>query len=209
MTLGARFRRSASALQNCRETLQELLGQITDRAFRKLLIEAQVMLKETVAALTEVGLSRRMEREQQLHLISIAAKFQGLVPDALAANHGGPQSHHSLDNVLIVRRIATGFARVDTPNHAVLVAPAHNAVVDAEDIETWEDWRIAFSVLDRVAEVAALNSVSTTAPAPGLRSYPRLHLQITRIAGAGLTGYAVMAPHHKSHLWNAKGNPSM
>ncbi|KAK3936789.1 P-loop containing nucleoside triphosphate hydrolase protein [Diplogelasinospora grovesii] len=70
-----------------RERLQELLGQITDRAFPKLLIEAHAMRKEAEKALAELGPSRQTEREQQVYLMSIAGKFQQFVRDALDANY--------------------------------------------------------------------------------------------------------------------------
>lgn len=70
-----------------RERLQELLGQITDRAFPKLRAETRQMLTESEEALAKLGPPRQSEREQQQYLVSMAGEFQKIVRAALNADY--------------------------------------------------------------------------------------------------------------------------
>ncbi len=70
-----------------RERLQELLGQITDRAFPKLRAEIRHMLEGAQMELHELGPPRQTEREQQQYLAAVAEKFQSLVRAALDADY--------------------------------------------------------------------------------------------------------------------------
>lgn len=78
-----------------RERLQELLGQITDRAFPKLRAEARRMLTACKKSLDSLGFSRQTEREQQVYLSDLAGQFQRLVRYSLEANYS---SHPTLDS---------------------------------------------------------------------------------------------------------------
>ncbi|KAK2036410.1 dynamin family protein [Colletotrichum somersetense] len=70
-----------------RERLEELLGEITDRAFPELRGETRQKLANAVAKLKDVGVPRQTEREQQQYLVGIASNFQALVRAALNADY--------------------------------------------------------------------------------------------------------------------------
>jgi hypothetical protein len=70
-----------------RGRLQELLGQITDRAFPQLRSETRKMLEDAQNKADELGPPRQTEREQQQYLVSVAGKFQNLVRAALDADY--------------------------------------------------------------------------------------------------------------------------
>lgn len=70
-----------------RERLEDLLGQITDRAFPQLRADTRKQLEAAEKELNELGPPRLTEREQQLYLTDIAGKFQNLVRAALDADY--------------------------------------------------------------------------------------------------------------------------
>lgn len=70
-----------------RERLQELLGQITDRAFPQLRTEVRAMLAKREQSLEALGPPRQSVREQQLYLTEIATRFRNLVRRALDADY--------------------------------------------------------------------------------------------------------------------------
>ena len=70
-----------------RERLQDLLGQITDRCFPLVRMEARQMLVESHKARDELGDPRQTEREQQKYLATIAGKFQALARTGLDADY--------------------------------------------------------------------------------------------------------------------------
>ncbi|KAG5983652.1 hypothetical protein E4U55_007576 [Claviceps digitariae] len=70
-----------------RERLQDLLGQITDKAFPKLRAEARKMLDECKRSLKDLGVSRDTQQSQQIYLSDLAARFQKIVRGALEADY--------------------------------------------------------------------------------------------------------------------------
>ncbi|KAK8924694.1 Interferon-induced GTP-binding protein Mx1 [Metarhizium anisopliae] len=88
-----------------RERLQELLGQITDRAFPKLRTEAKKLLADCNKSLEALGVSRQTEREQQQYLCEVAAQFQRTVRDALEANYWSQKALENQELRLITRII--------------------------------------------------------------------------------------------------------
>ncbi|KAK9439402.1 Dynamin, GTPase domain protein [Metarhizium brunneum] len=88
-----------------RARLQELLGQITDRAFPKLRTEAKKLLADCNKSLEALGFSRQTEREQQQYLGEIAAQFQRTVRDALEANYSSQSVFENKELRLITQII--------------------------------------------------------------------------------------------------------
>ncbi|KAH0595313.1 hypothetical protein MHUMG1_07063 [Metarhizium humberi] len=88
-----------------RERLQELLGQITDRAFPKLRTEAKKLLADCNKSLEALGFSRQTEREQQQYLCEVAARFQRTVRDGLEANYSSQSALENQELRLITRII--------------------------------------------------------------------------------------------------------
>ncbi|KAL2760859.1 hypothetical protein ACRALDRAFT_1073466 [Sodiomyces alcalophilus JCM 7366] len=70
-----------------RARLEDLLGEITDRAFPKLRAETRERLVKAEKKLKDLGAARQTEREQQQYLVSIASDFQALVRAALDADY--------------------------------------------------------------------------------------------------------------------------
>lgn len=70
-----------------RERLQDLLGEITDRAYPELRSEARKKLVEAQDQRDALGPPRQTDREQQQYIAQIAAKFQGIVRAALATDY--------------------------------------------------------------------------------------------------------------------------
>ncbi|KAH7377255.1 dynamin family protein [Plectosphaerella cucumerina] len=77
-----------------RERLEDLLGEITDRAFPELRIETRQRLANAEKKLRDLGAPRQSEREQQQYLVSIASNFQVLVRAALDADYS---AHSAFD----------------------------------------------------------------------------------------------------------------
>lgn len=70
-----------------RRRLQELLSQITDKAFPKLRLETRQMLGTAQGELAKLGPTRQTERAQQQYLVAIAGRFQNMVRAALDADY--------------------------------------------------------------------------------------------------------------------------
>ncbi|KAK1980510.1 dynamin family protein [Colletotrichum cereale] len=70
-----------------RERLEELLGEITDRAFPELRSETRQRLTIAEKKLKDLGVPRQTEREQQQYLVGIASRFQDLARAALNADY--------------------------------------------------------------------------------------------------------------------------
>lgn len=70
-----------------RERLQDLLGEITDRAYPELRSEARKKLSETRDEREALGPPRQTDREQQQYLANMAAKFQSIIRAALATDY--------------------------------------------------------------------------------------------------------------------------
>ncbi|PHH86237.1 hypothetical protein CDD83_10535 [Cordyceps sp. RAO-2017] len=86
-----------------RVRLQELLGQITDRAFPKLRAETRQMLADSRAALSRLGPTRKTEREQQQYLAAIAGEFQNVVRAAIDADYSRLEAFADDDLRLITK----------------------------------------------------------------------------------------------------------
>ncbi|KAK2026327.1 dynamin family protein [Colletotrichum zoysiae] len=85
-------------ISSLRERLQELLGELTDRAFPELRGETRQKLANAEKKLKDLGVPRQTEREQQQYLVGIASSFQILVRAALNADYS---AHPAFDrNVL-------------------------------------------------------------------------------------------------------------
>ncbi|KAK3954542.1 P-loop containing nucleoside triphosphate hydrolase protein [Pseudoneurospora amorphoporcata] len=95
-----------------RERLQDLLGEITDKAYPELRSEARKKLAEARDQRDALGPPRQTEREQQQYLAQIAAKFQQIVRAALEANY----STHSVFDEHSRRLITRVMGIVDTFN---------------------------------------------------------------------------------------------
>ncbi|KZL75274.1 Interferon-induced GTP-binding protein Mx2 (dynamin family protein) [Colletotrichum tofieldiae] len=74
-------------ISSLRERLEELLGEITDRAFPELRSETRQKLAKAEKKLKDLGVPRQTEREQQQYLVGIASNFQALVRAALDADY--------------------------------------------------------------------------------------------------------------------------
>lgn len=95
-----------------RERLQDLLGEITDKAYPELRSEARKKLAEARERQDALGPPRQTEREQQQYLAQIAAKFQQIVRAALEANY----SSHSAFDEHSLRLITQVASIIDTFN---------------------------------------------------------------------------------------------
>ncbi|CVL13641.1 related to RBTMx2 protein [Fusarium proliferatum] len=77
------------ALRLC---LQEVLGQIADKAFPKLRSETRRKLAEKQEELASLGSPRQTGRQQQQFLVSVASEFQKIVRAALDADYSTNQA---------------------------------------------------------------------------------------------------------------------
>lgn len=95
-----------------RDTLQELLGDITDKAFPKLRLLACQKLATSQESLEMLGSPRQTEREQQLYLTAMASKFQSLVR---AASNADYTTHEFLehDESRLITAVATLTSEFD------------------------------------------------------------------------------------------------
>ncbi|KAK1624560.1 dynamin family protein [Colletotrichum phormii] len=82
-------------ISSLRERLEELLGEITDRAFPELRSETRQKLANAEKKHKDLGAPRQTEREQQQYLVSIASNFQSLVRAALDADYS---AHPAFDS---------------------------------------------------------------------------------------------------------------
>ncbi|KXH68195.1 dynamin family protein [Colletotrichum salicis] len=78
-----------------RERLEDLLGEITDRALAELRSETRQKLANAEKKLKDLGAPRQTEREQQQFLVGIASDFQSLVRAALDANYSAHPAFES------------------------------------------------------------------------------------------------------------------
>ncbi|KAK3313395.1 putative dynamin [Apodospora peruviana] len=88
-----------------RDRLQDLLGQITDRCFPLVRLEARRMLAQSERAREELGEPRQTEREQQKYLSSIAGNFQTFARAALNADYSVHESFGS-DEIRLITNVA-------------------------------------------------------------------------------------------------------
>ncbi|KAK2037388.1 interferon-induced GTP-binding protein mx2 [Colletotrichum somersetense] len=85
-------------ISSLRERLEELLGEITDRAFPELRGETRQKLANAEKKLKDLGVPRQTEREQQQYLVGIASSFQTLVRAALNADYS---AHPAFDRIAL------------------------------------------------------------------------------------------------------------
>ncbi|KAF5230831.1 hypothetical protein FANTH_13682 [Fusarium anthophilum] len=90
-----------------RVCLQELLGQIADKAFPKLRSETRRKLTEKQEELASLGPPRQTGRQQQQFLVSVASKFQNIVRAALDADYSTNQVFEDNNLRLITEVINT------------------------------------------------------------------------------------------------------
>jgi hypothetical protein len=76
-----------------RRRLQDLLGQITDKAFPQLREEVRQKLAEAHADLDALGPPRQTAREQRQYLAAIVSKFQDLARAGVSGDYAGLQEH--------------------------------------------------------------------------------------------------------------------
>ncbi|EFQ35511.1 dynamin family protein [Colletotrichum graminicola] len=74
-------------ISSLRERLEELLGEITDRAFPELRSETRQKLANAEKKLKDLGVPRQTEREQRQYLVGISSSFQSLVRAAVNADY--------------------------------------------------------------------------------------------------------------------------
>ncbi|KAJ2979338.1 hypothetical protein NQ176_g3317 [Zarea fungicola] len=74
-----------------RQRLQQLLGDLVDRAYPKLRAATKEMLAQATSDLQKLGESRQTERELQRYLSSIASDFQDIVRPALNADYSSSE----------------------------------------------------------------------------------------------------------------------
>lgn len=90
-----------------RERLQDLLGEITDRAYPELRSEARKKLTEARDQRDALGPSRQTDREQQQYLAQIAAKFQSIVRAALETDYSVHPVFNKADLRLVTELVET------------------------------------------------------------------------------------------------------
>ena len=114
-----------------RVRLQELLGQITDRAFPKLRAETRQMLANSQDALSKLGPTRQTEREQQQYLATIAGRFQNVVRAALNADYSALEAF--TDDKL---RLITSIVNITERFNSNFMSSSHAYVFETVGKET-------------------------------------------------------------------------
>ncbi|KAG4257564.1 hypothetical protein FPRO03_13870 [Fusarium proliferatum] len=93
-----------AGIKALRVCLQELLGQISDKAFPKLRSETRRKLTEKQEELASLGPPRQTGRQQQQFLVSVASKFQNIVRAALDADYSTNQAFAD-DNLRLITEV--------------------------------------------------------------------------------------------------------
>ncbi|KAF5544898.1 dynamin family [Fusarium napiforme] len=93
-----------TGIKALRVCLQDLLGQIADKAFPKLRSETRRKLTEKQEELAGLGPPRQTGRQQQQFLVSVASKFQNLVRAALDADYSTNQAFAD-DNLRLITEV--------------------------------------------------------------------------------------------------------
>ncbi|CVL07115.1 related to RBTMx2 protein [Fusarium mangiferae] len=93
-----------AGIKALRVCLQELLGQIADKAFPKLRSETRRKLTEKQEELVSLGPPRQTGRQQQQFLVSVASKFQNIVRAALDADYSTNQAFAD-DNLRLITEV--------------------------------------------------------------------------------------------------------
>ncbi|WXC51015.1 hypothetical protein QX201_010720 [Fusarium graminearum] len=96
-----------TGIKALRQCLQELLGQIADKAFPKLRSETRRKLTEKQRELASLGTPRQTGRQQQQFLVSIASMFQNITRAALDADYSTHQAFEDDDLRLITEVVNT------------------------------------------------------------------------------------------------------
>ncbi|TIC96829.1 Interferon-induced GTP-binding protein Mx [Colletotrichum higginsianum] len=144
-------------ISSLRERLEELLGEITDRAFPELRSETRQKLANAEEKLKGLGAPRQTEREQQQYLVGIASSFQALVRAALDADYSAHPAFDRNELRLITAVVNTTeqfntefdkFARtylfesetqVEPAVSGEVTAPASPVYYDEEEVEEVEE----------------------------------------------------------------------
>ncbi|KHE83776.1 hypothetical protein GE21DRAFT_1210308 [Neurospora crassa] len=117
-----------------RERLQDLLGEITDRAYPELRSEARKKLAEARDQREALGPSRQTDREQQQYLAQIAARFQSIIRAALATDYSAHPAFDVDELRLItelVRLTETYNTTMDSKGHKYAFQQSGKATVEA------------------------------------------------------------------------------
>ncbi|EXM16538.1 Dynamin [Fusarium oxysporum f. sp. vasinfectum] len=93
-----------AGIKALRVCLQELLGQIADKAFPKLRSETRRKLTEKQEELASLGPPRQTGRQQQQSLVSVASKFQNIVRAAFDADYSTNQAFAD-DNLRLIMEV--------------------------------------------------------------------------------------------------------
>ncbi|SCO92390.1 related to RBTMx2 protein [Fusarium oxysporum] len=93
-----------TGIKALRVCLQELLGQIADKAFPKLRSETRRKLNEKQEELASLGPPRQTGRQQQQFLVSVASKFQNIVRAGLDADYSTHQAFAD-DNLRLITEV--------------------------------------------------------------------------------------------------------
>ncbi|KAF5963044.1 dynamin family [Fusarium coicis] len=93
-----------TGIKALRVCLQDLLGQIADKAFPKLRSETRRKLTEKQEELASLGPPRQTGRQQQQFLVSVASKFQSIVRAALDADYSTNQAFAD-DNLRLITEV--------------------------------------------------------------------------------------------------------
>nr|RBQ85424.1 hypothetical protein FVER53263_13994 [Fusarium verticillioides] len=93
-----------TGIKALRVCLQDLLGQIADKAFPKLRSETRRKLTEKQEELASLGPARQTGRQQQQFLVSVASNFQNIVIAALDADYSKNQAFAD-DNLRLITEV--------------------------------------------------------------------------------------------------------
>ncbi|KAG9494742.1 hypothetical protein J7337_013881 [Fusarium musae] len=93
-----------TGIKALRVCLQDLLGQIADKAFPKLRSETRRKLTEKQEELASLGPPRQTGRQQQQFLVSVASNFQNIVRAALDAGYSTNQAFED-DNLRLITEV--------------------------------------------------------------------------------------------------------
>ncbi|RBR12819.1 hypothetical protein FVER53590_13994 [Fusarium verticillioides] len=96
--------RHKTGIKALRVCLQDLLGQIADKAFPKLRSETRRKLTEKQEELASLGPARQIGRQQQQFLVSVASNFQNIVIAALDADYSKNQAFAD-DNLRLITEV--------------------------------------------------------------------------------------------------------
>jgi GTPase SAR1 family protein len=211
-----------NALRAC---LQELLGQIADKAFPKLRSEARRRLNEKQEELASLGPPRQTERQQQQFLVSISSKFQTIARAALDADYSTHESFADDDLRLITKVVnstedfshdfeacAHTYSFEGEPSKSLQPMPSPPLFSDGEEDAQEEEARISKKScnvfdLNLYPDLEGLLSQGCTShqPAQGIMSWiTQMHLR-SRGVELGTFGPRILSSafHEQSIYWKS------